>query len=89
MDVTRKIAPVAPKIIPKDLVQVIRSPKRKNEIISTIMGVEVIITEPIIGEVRLMPLKKKIWLTATPKMAETKNLPRSFLEGVTVGPTIL
>ncbi|ELR70176.1 hypothetical protein C900_03861 [Fulvivirga imtechensis AK7] len=44
------------------------------------MGEVVMITEPLIGLVRLRPLKKSVWFMATPKSAQSSNKPKSLLD---------
>ena len=70
--------PANPNIIPKAFHFRIFSFMIIAESTSTIMGVVTIITEAIIGEVRLNPSKKVSILKATPKKAEAIILGKSF-----------
>jgi hypothetical protein len=83
--ITRR-APVAPRIMPKILIDVIFSLRNKCEKIRITKGITVMMIEALIGVERFKPSKKRIWLKATPKTAQMANLKKSlfstFSEGI-------
>ena len=71
-------APVIPITIPLTLRKVMASRIKSEATTSTIIGLVVIISEALMGEVRSRPLKKSNWLVATPNTAHTNNLNKSL-----------
>lgn len=74
----KSTAPIPPSAMPTSLIVVIFSFKIKALKIKTITGTAVIIIDASMGEVKLNPLKKNIWLEATPSNPQRISNGKSF-----------